>query len=228
VLVYNLHTSYSPNSPLLYHVTERALDGKVRLEQIGALHLPYKGHFRIGFSPNGDVLLQDKDARLHLYKHNGDRYIEVWDKPAPNVSEFFKAIHSTGQILLQGDYNEPTLLFTRSLRKEQTYQREGFLLGYTDDGLDLYGRGTKSEDARDWQIDVWDEEKRVITLSHPSAPGQPESEREGWGWFLSACTAGDRIVVVETYTQSLYVFTKQGNLLQISEPFLSLIYITPG
>jgi hypothetical protein len=171
----------------------------------------------IGFSPNGNVLLEDEDEQLHLYRLRGDEYKEVWGKAHPPVmSKSCKAMRGNGEILMQAGFSTPTLLFTHDLYKIKSYQREGRLLGCTDDGLDLYGRGTLSEDAGDWQIDVWDEEKRVLTLSHPSAPGQPEPERDGWGPALSACTAGDKIVVVELYTMALDVFTKQGILLKNS------------
>ena len=174
-------------------------------------NVPFPTDHLPAFSSTGSILLADKSKQnLYLYELREGKYCQVWMKTMPPGMRdgSYKAARSTGEILMQRDTDADTVEFSRDLQRRETYQREGRLVGCTDDGHVLYRRGTWYE--RDWWIEVWDGQGLVMTLRHPAAQGRVSQRRDGGEDDLSTCTVGDNIVVVEHCSDSLDIYTKQG------------------
>ena len=168
--------------------------------------LPHDTSLRVEFGPCGEALLDDRSTwhlSLYRFQHTaGEKYSLTGQSQIPTGVGWScrKAVTDTN-IYIQQDTNDPTYqLHATYLHTITALHHEGMLLGCVHPEALIYGV-KRSED--DWIMKVHFP-TGVVTLQPP--------EPRGWDEQLSACRAGQHIIVTEDISQSLDVFTVTGNI----------------
>ena len=164
----------------------------------------------VAFGENGEVVLT-VDHHIYLYQHGGMKYSLAKKTYLPDGVgwDCFKAISNTTIFLQAHEYAPTHQLSSRDLHHMGSLDHKGKLLGLLYPSTLVYGQ---ERSHKDW----------IIILHHADGEMilQPPRGRS-WDWGLSVCRAGQYIVVVETWTQSIDAFSTGGNFLLL----FSLSYI---
>ena len=166
------------------------------------LHLADGASSYVAFGDHGTVALTDDD-HIHLYQHDGVKYCFVGKKPLPDDVgwDCYKAISVT-TIFLQQNGDAPTYQYRcRDLHQLDKLDHEGHLCGVVYPNTLVYAQRRGDED---WILTLHLADGEMILQPHGG---------DKWDWGLSVCAALEHILVVETKTKSMNVFTLSGNIL---------------
>ena len=172
--------------------------------------IPDKASHLVAFGPRGEALVESLDYLSHrgrndlsLYRleDTGGKYRRTVErKIAKGVGMGCQKAVTDRNIYFQININGPTFQLDASdMSTITTLHHEGDLHGCVHPEALVYG----VERSEEWIMYVHDE-TGVVTL-------QPPKPRR-WNKNLSACRAGQHIIVVETTSRSLDVFTATGNI----------------
>ena len=198
------------------------------MEPAGRKEITHDAHWLVAFGEHGEALLLTATTSTSIS-------IMVWStaspskKPLPDdvprVLTVNKAVSARAACFyIRADTSDTVTheLRLQDLEPADILHHKGRLSGVVHPNTLLYcqGRG-----EYDWTVTLHHRDGKTI-LKPP--PGRK------WEFGLSVCRAGETLIVVETWTQSLDVFTTSGNILLL---FLSYefqykcvqsLMLTPG
>ena len=171
------------------------------MEPAGHHQLTHGASGRVAFGEHGEVVLTDyghSDCHISLYQHDGAKYNLARKTHLPDGLGWACNKAVSDAIFLQSSYDTETYqLHTTDLQPMGRLHHKGVLLGAVFPNTLVYGQ---CRGGGKWIVNLHQPDGDIIL--------EPPHERI-WNWRLSVYRA-EYIVVVESRTQSMDVFTKSS------------------
>ena len=163
--------------------------------------LGFRSRYYPAFGYNNEVLIRH-NSQLFFFKLISKGYFQVWNKPIPEGTMIsYGAIAGSGEILLG------TRCYDQDFQLLKTFPNHGYLLDSTEDNHMIFCQNRQKQG--DYLLRIWKvgNKKPVVTLQPP--------EGQTWNQDLSVCyVANSIVVVVDGWTKTMDLFTKEGNMYQ--------------
>ena len=172
------------------------------VELAGQLQITHDADRYLAFGERGEVVLAD-GVHIYLYQHDGAKYSLTRMASLPDGVESYcnKAVSETTVFLRDFHLSSPThKLHITDLHHMGTLDHMGELRGVLHPSTLVYDRKKANDE---WTIVLHQPDGGMIL--------QPPHGRS-WNSGLSVCRAGDHILVVETFTQSMDAFSANGKI----------------
>ena len=187
------------------------------LHKVTHYSLSVKVEWRAGIGKQGDIVLEGTDTgKLYMYKYDGKRYLQKWDKviPAEAESGYTRAVNSDGDLFLQNGTDEDTICYSSGLRKKYSVNHKGTLIDSIDGEL-CYLEEFKNFGKTEQRIVVYNNNPGAASTSHTGTAqeGKPLTLLPPWresASCLSVCRVQQNHVVVGRWNYSLDVFDSKG------------------
>ena len=169
------------------------------------LNIPYDADDVIAFGERGEAVLTGEDGNIYLYQHDGVQYSLSKNTSLPEGVERSrsKAVSSTTVFVQDFKTDAPTHVLHRpGLQHNHTVHHKGALRGLLHSSTFIYSRTRARNDY-------------VITLHRPDDAEmtlQPPPGRQ-WNQWLSVAAAGAYLIVVDGGTDTMTIFSANGNIL---------------
>ena len=191
------------------------------LHRVSHLSLSAKAWFKAGMGKQGDIVLEDSDTdKLYMYKFDGKRYVQKWDKviPAEAGSDCFKAVNRDGDLFLQDKVDTDTICYSNDLQEQYSVKHKGELID-TIDGELFYLEDFKTFFKNKERIRIYNINHGAASTSHTGTAqkGKPLTLLPPWKDTKYSVPSFGRVqqnyVVVENLYNALDVFDPQGMFL---------------
>ena len=203
-----------------------AVSGSVptSLHRVSHLSLPADACWKAGMGKQGDIVLEDiKTDKLYMYKYDGKRYVQKWDKviPAEAGCDCYKAVNRDGDLFLQNKIEEDTICYSSDLQKKYSVNHKGSLID-TIDGELFYLQKFKKllKTKRSIGLSVYNNNHGPASTSHTGTAQEgkpltllPPWRESAYTYFPSVCHVQQNYVVVEHENRALDVFDPKGMFL---------------
>ena len=199
-----------------------AVSGSVptSLHKVSHLSLSAEANTNVGMSKEGDIVLKGTDTgKLYMYKYDGKRYLQKWEKviPAEAGSSCYKAVNRDGDFFLQNDTDKDTICYSSGLHKQYFANHKGELID-TIGGELFYLEKFKNFMKTKRRIKVYNNNHGAASTSHTGTAqeGKPLTLLPPWresAGYPSVCHIQQNYVVVERWNKALDVFDPQGMFL---------------
>ena len=206
---------------LISLIVTGAVSGKIptSLHKVSHQSLPVKAwkRWQVDMGKQGDIVLEDNDTdKLYMYKFDGKRYLQKWDKviPAEAWSGCYKAVNRDGDLFLQNDEDKDTICYSSGLHKQYSVNHKGRLIDSIDGEL-FYFEEFKKFSKTKCRIRVYNDNHGAASISHKGTTQEekPLTLMPPWENTSAEPSVGrvqQNYVVVEHWNRALGVFDPKG------------------